>query len=140
MANRDRSNWFPEVSAPWQVMLASVLVVIGLGWSLFASYRGAESVRRLRSPGYVAHGQRALDHDVCVGRAIKRLVPAGSAVWAVPDPDYFWSFSLGPMSTPEHRVVSTPSRGTYALQVFTVGQRHGPGVRCGDVVLVVRKL
>ena len=80
--------------------------------------------------------------------AIRERVPSGAAVWVVPQGDFYWRYSLGPMSTPNHEVLAKPRSGAYALRV--IGEQPGykndahcpgdPGTHYRAIILLVRRL
>jgi hypothetical protein len=128
--------------------LVVALVVVGLGWTLVSAGRGHTAISRLNATARVERAQQAFSLDTCVQAAIRKRVPDGAPVWVVPGGNLYWSYSLGPMSAPDHQVVSRPRPGAYSLRVVPAVPAAGEGVVCtapsregdADVMLEVRRL
>lgn len=114
---------------------------------LFAAVRGGAAIADGSAPGAVSTARARFAWDLCVQQGIQRHVPAGAPVWVVPKGKVYWQVSLGPMSAPDHKVLTAPRPGAYSLRVIAdqpgyPGDTHcagHPGTRYGAIILVVRR-
>ncbi len=113
-----------------------------------AALQGGSVIARGTSSREVSIARARLAWDLCVQDAIRERVPSGASVWVVPKGDFYWQYSLGPMSTPNHEVLTRPRSGAYSLRVIREQPGYEsdahcaghPGTHYGAIIVLVRRL
>lgn len=122
--------WDRSAEQTLRVTLMVVLVVVGLGWAALSAVLGQTEIAVNSAPSAVAVARARYAWDTCIQSALARGLPPGVPVYVVPKGRVYWQATLGPMSAPNHKVLTEPEPGAYSLEVVDDGPNVKGGIHC----------
>jgi hypothetical protein len=122
--------WDRSAEQTLRVTLMVVLVVVGLGWAALSAVLGQTEIAVNSAPSAVAVARARYAWDTCIQSALARGLPPGVPVYVVPKGRVYWQATLGPMSAPNHKVLTEPEPGAYSVEVVDDGPNVKGGIHC----------
>ena len=123
-------QWSGESDQVLRRVLAVVVLLAALAWGVLGALQGVQKITQGSTAAAVQTARERFAWDTCIAAAIRTAVPDRVSVWIPQSGKVYWWSSLGPMSAPEHEVLTDPEVGAYSLRVTNDVPGAPRGIHC----------